>query len=83
MYSMGLKYVVFTDISRDGALTGVNAGVCVKMAEETGLNVIASGGVSSLEDIKVLNENKLYGAILGKALYENKFDVKEAIEVIR
>ena len=83
MYSFGLRYVVFTDISRDGALTGVNVDSCVKMAAETGLNVIASGGVGSLDDLRALNAKNLYGAILGKAIYEKKFNVTEAKEVIK
>ena len=83
MYGLGLRYVVFTDISRDGALVGVNVSSCAKMARETGLNVIASGGVSSLDDLKLLKQENMYGAILGKAIYENKFDVKTALEVIK
>ncbi len=83
MYSFGLRYAVFTDISRDGALTGVNTDSCVKMAQTTGLNVIASGGVSSPDDLKALKAKNLYGAILGKALYEKKFDVKEATEIVK
>ncbi len=83
MYSFGLRYVVFTDISRDGALTGVNVDSCVEMAAETGLNVIASGGVGSLDDLRALNAKNLYGAILGKSIYEKKFNVTEAKEVIK
>ncbi len=83
MKAKGVKYVVYTDISRDGALTGVNYLACAHMAEETGLNVIASGGVSSLDDIKKLDSLKLYGAILGKAIYSGVFDVKDAIKALK
>ena len=83
MRSLGLKYVVFTDISRDGALGGVNVSSCAEMAKKTGLCVIASGGVSCLDDLKKLENENMYGAILGKALYENKFDVREALEILK
>lgn len=79
MKDYGVDYVVYTDISRDGALTGVNTAACKAMAEQTGLRVIASGGVSCLSDITALDEADMYGAILGKAIYENKFSVADAI----
>ncbi len=78
MRQFGVTTVVFTDISRDGALVGVNVGACKTMSDETGLAVIASGGVVSLDDLRNLKTAGIYGAILGKALYEGKFNVKEA-----
>jgi len=82
MKSIGVKYVVFTDISRDGALTGVNVDACVKMASETGLDCIASGGVSSLADLRAVKAKKLYGAILGRAIYTNQFTVADALKEV-
>lgn len=79
MREFGIQTVVYTDISRDGALTGVNVEACKIMAEKTGLNVIASGGVSSLNDLTDLGKINMYGVILGKAIYEDKFDVATAL----
>lgn len=78
MRDVGIRTTVYTDISRDGALVGVNVEACKLLTEATGLQVIASGGVGSLEDIRRLRAADVYGAILGKALYEHKFDVKDA-----
>ena len=82
MRNFGVKYVVYTDIGRDGALTGVNVAACTEMAQETGLYCIASGGVSSLEDLTALKGENMYGAILGRAIYEGKFSVREALDAI-
>lgn len=82
MFANGVRTVVFTDISRDGALTGVNVAACRRMAEDTGLAVIASGGVRSVDDLRALKEAGIYGAILGKALYEGNFGVKQAKEAV-
>lgn len=81
MKSIGVKYVVFTDISRDGALSGVNVDACSELENETGLKVIASGGVSCLDDLVKLKSKNMYGAILGKALYANKFSVSDAVKM--
>ena len=75
----GLSDAVFTDVGRDGALTGVNVEATVKMAE-TGLNVIASGGVRSMDDLEALKQHNVYGAILGRSIYEGTIDLKKAIE---
>lgn len=83
MKNIGVKYVVYTDISRDGALTGVNSKACIQLAEATNLNVIASGGVNSLNDISTLKSHSMYGIILGKALYANKFSVRDAVELLK
>lgn len=82
--SIGLSAIIYTDISRDGTLGGPNLLAIKKMLEVSGLEVIASGGVSSLDDLEELKkmENKgLRGVIVGKALYENKFSLKEASKV--
>ena len=79
MKDAGVETIVYTDIAKDGMLQGPNIHYTVEMAKETGLNVIASGGISSLKDLEILNESKIYGAIIGKALYENKIDLKEAL----
>lgn len=75
----GIDTVVYTDIARDGALTGVNAEGCKKLQEETGLKVIASGGVSGYQDIEVLKAAKVHGAILGRALYTKDISLREAL----
>lgn len=75
----GVRTAVFTDIVRDGGLNGVNAEACREMQEATGLKIIASGGVTSMRDLKTLREYGLYGAILGKALYDNKINLEEAL----
>ena len=78
---MGLKHALFTDISRDGALTGVNVESTVELARATGLDVIASGGVSSLADIRALKaaDTPPAGVIVGKALYDEVFTLGAAL----
>ncbi|MEH7131039.1 1-(5-phosphoribosyl)-5-[(5-phosphoribosylamino)methylideneamino]imidazole-4-carboxamide isomerase [Neobacillus drentensis] len=75
----GAETFIFTDIATDGTLAGPNIAAVCEMAEVTGKNVIASGGVSSLADLKAIAANRIQGAIVGKALYENRFSLKEAI----
>ncbi|SJZ31052.1 1-(5-phosphoribosyl)-5-[(5-phosphoribosylamino)methylideneamino]imidazole-4-carboxamide isomerase [Selenihalanaerobacter shriftii] len=85
MKARGIEWVVFTDISKDGTLSGLNIDSTKKLAEETGLNVIASGGVSKLKDIKELQkieESGVKGVITGKALYSESLDLEEAIAVM-
>ncbi|MCR5584633.1 MAG: 1-(5-phosphoribosyl)-5-[(5-phosphoribosylamino)methylideneamino]imidazole-4-carboxamide isomerase [Lachnospiraceae bacterium] len=77
MKDMGVKTIIYTDISKDGMLAGPNIEQTKKLAEETGLNVVASGGVSSADDLRNLDKAGVYGAILGKAIYEHKVDLKE------
>ena len=77
--AFGASDVVFTDISRDGALSGVNVPLTHKLQVDTGLNVIASGGLSSINDISELKQIGIYGAILGKAMYEGKVTLKDAL----
>ncbi len=79
--SLGVKTVICTDISKDGAMQGTNHELYKKLSENLSLNVIASGGVSSIEDIKRLKSLGVYGAIIGKAYYVKALSLKEAIEV--
>ena len=81
MKKIGVKTIVYTDIAKDGMLQGPNVSYTNEMAQATGLNIIASGGVSSLMDLEKLQEVNVYGAIVGKALYENRVDLKQAINL--
>ena len=78
MKEYGIRHIVYTDISRDGMLAGPNVEATSLMTRETGLDIIASGGVSSMEDLEHLYQEGIQGAIIGKALYENRIDLKEA-----
>jgi phosphoribosylformimino-5-aminoimidazole carboxamide ribotide isomerase len=80
MESKGVRTIICTDISKDGVLGGANNDLYRRLKSELSLNIIASGGISSLKDIIYLGYLGLYGAILGKALYEGRIDLKEAIE---
>lgn len=79
----GVETVIYTDISRDGTLTGTNIDVYKELGKIKGLNVIASGGITYLDEIVRLKEMKVYGAILGKVLYEKKLDLKEVLKVAK
>ena len=81
MKKAGVNTIVYTDISKDGMLQGPNINHTKEMVTETGLNIIASGGISSLKDLEMLQEINVYGAIIGKALYENKIELKKAISM--
>jgi phosphoribosylformimino-5-aminoimidazole carboxamide ribotide isomerase len=84
MEKSGAAGIIYTDISRDGMLTGPNIDAMAKMVQAINIPVIASGGVSKLDDIKSLMQIKdLWGVITGKALYSGALDLKEAIEVSR
>ena len=78
--ALGVTDAVFTDIGRDGALSGVNVEETVRMGE-TGLNIIASGGVRDLSDLRALQAQGVYGVILGRALYTGAISLKDAFEV--
>ncbi len=80
---MGIRYALFTDISKDGAMQGVNVCETIRMQKETELCVIASGGVSSLRDLENLRDSDIYGAVLGKALYTGAIDLKEALALAK
>ncbi|WP_143319023.1 1-(5-phosphoribosyl)-5-[(5-phosphoribosylamino)methylideneamino]imidazole-4-carboxamide isomerase [Clostridium sp. HBUAS56010] len=81
MKEYGVRHVVYTDIARDGMLSGPNVEYTKKLTEETGMDIIASGGMSSMEDLKQLYEAGVQGAIIGKALYEKRIDLREAVDV--
>ena len=80
MKEYGVRHIVYTDISRDGMLSGPNVEYTKRLTEETGMDIIASGGMSSMEDLKQLTCAGVCGAIIGKALYEKRIDLKEAIK---
>ena len=80
---IGVKTVICTDISKDGAMKGTNRELYKKLSGKYSMDIVASGGVSDLEDIKALKEMNLYGAIVGKAYYVGAIDLKEAIEVAK
>ena len=79
MKEYGVKHIIYTDISRDGMLSGPNIPATKKLTLETGLDIIASGGVSCMEDLQSLYDAGISGAIIGKALYENRVDLEEAV----
>ncbi len=80
MQSLGVKTLIVTDISRDGAMQGTNLALYRDLAAKFNLNITASGGVSTLSDVKRLAGMGLYGAIIGKAYYTGALNLKEAIE---
>ncbi len=83
MEAIGIRTLICTDISKDGAMQGPNAELYRRLSEELGMQIIASGGVSSIEDIQTLAQMKLHGAIVGKAYYTGAVDLREAIEVAK
>ena len=83
MEKIGVKYVICTDISKDGAMRGTNLELYSQLSQKYSMNITASGGVSTLDDVKKLNELNLYGAIIGKAYYIGAIDLKDALEVTR
>ncbi len=83
MQETGITTLICTDISKDGAMQGTNFELYKKLSKELKINITASGGVSSIGDIKRLKELGIYGAIIGKAYYIGAIDLKEAIEVAK
>lgn len=83
MESIGIKTIIFTDISRDGTLKGPNFEQTLKLNESISCNIIASGGMKDIGDLKLLRKEKLYGAIVGKAIYSGTINLAEAIEAGR
>ena len=79
MRTLGLRTVIFTDVSRDGMGHGLNIAATRALADVSGLDVIASGGVHTLDDVLAAREAGLAGAIIGRALYEGTIDLKEAL----
>ena len=81
--ALGVSTVICTDISRDGAMQGTNRQLYKELSEKYHIQLIASGGVSSIEDVKALGAMDLHGAIIGKAYYTGAIDLTEALEVCR
>lgn len=87
MKQVGVRHIIFTDIARDGMLQGPNIDSTIQMAQATGLQVIASGGISSLDDLRRLRKASdeqvsLAGVVIGKAIYAGAFTVREALQVL-
>jgi phosphoribosylformimino-5-aminoimidazole carboxamide ribotide isomerase len=78
--SYGLKRIVYTDIERDGMLSGPNFNMYQELQSSVSLEIIASGGITTMEDVKRLKEMGLYGAIIGKALYNGNLELEEVLK---
>ncbi len=83
MQDMGVKTIICTDISKDGAMQGTNRELYKELSERFSIDIVASGGVSDIEDIKALRKLDIYGAIIGKAYYIGAIDLKEALEAAK
>ena len=83
MENIGVRNVICTDISKDGAMKGTNLALYRQLSEKYGLDITASGGVSTLEDIRQLRQLDIYGAIIGKAYYTGAIDLKDALEAAK
>ena len=83
MQNFGVKTIICTDISRDGAMKGANRALYRELSEKFSIDLIASGGVSSMEDVTALAGMKLHGAIIGKAYYIGAVDLKQAVEAAK
>ncbi|MBE6958587.1 MAG: 1-(5-phosphoribosyl)-5-[(5-phosphoribosylamino)methylideneamino]imidazole-4-carboxamide isomerase [Ruminococcaceae bacterium] len=83
MVDLGVQYLICTDISKDGAMQGTNRELYRELSETFPVNITASGGVSSLEDIQALRKLNLYGAIVGKAYYSGAITLKDALEAAK
>lgn len=79
----GIKTVICTDISKDGAMSGTNIKMYKELMQKYKIDIVASGGVTTIDDVKELKQMNIYGAILGRALYEGTIDLKEALEVAK
>lgn len=77
----GVDAVIYTDISKDGAMSGTNLDVFAKLTEIKGLKIIASGGITYYDELRALDKMGAYGAVLGKALYEGKINLSEALKI--
>ena len=79
MKDMGVQTIVYTDISKDGMLQGPNIEQTKLLSDKTGINIIASGGMSCVQDLKNINDAGIHGAIIGKALYENRTQTLQSL----
>ena len=83
LQGIGVQTVICTDISRDGAMKGTNRGLYEQLSRAYSIDIVASGGVSSLEDVEELRKLNLYGAIIGKAYYTGAIDLRKALEAAK
>ncbi|MBR2452708.1 MAG: 1-(5-phosphoribosyl)-5-[Clostridia bacterium] len=83
MQKIGVKTLICTDVSKDGAMQGTNRELYKELSEKFDMNIVASGGVSTIDDVKALAKMDLYGAIIGKAYYTKAISLAEAIEVAK
>ena len=83
MRDVGVTTIIYTDVSRDGMMQGPNVEATRRLIEQTGMDIIGSGGVSCLDDLLHLRDAGCAGAILGRAMYEGAFTVEEALEVMK
>ena len=81
MQGLGVKTVICTDISKDGAMKGTNLALYSYLSEKYSVDIVASGGVSTIDDVRELRKMNIYGAIIGKAYYIGAIDLREAVEV--
>ena len=81
LQKLGVTTIIVTDISKDGAMKGTNHELYEQLADRFGMQIVASGGVSSIADVQRLADRKLYGAIIGKAYYTGAIDLEEAIQI--
>lgn len=81
MKNRGVDTVVYTDISRDGALCGANIDATAKLTLDSGMKIIASGGMATLDDVRAVKERGIYGAILGRAIYTGDISLEEALKI--
>lgn len=79
--ALGVKTVICTDISKDGVMSGTNIELYEALSEKFNMDIVASGGISTLDNVKALTKMNMYGAILGKALYTGAIDLEKAIEI--
>ena len=83
MSALGVRTIICTDISRDGAMRGTNRQLYQTLRGRYAIDIIASGGVSGMEDVLALRKMGLYGAIIGKAYYTGAIDLARAVEAVR
>ena len=83
MEDVGVRNIIYTDISKDGTLSGPNIEQLVLLNNSVSCDITASGGVTDIDDIITLRDNSLYGAICGKSLYKGTLDLRKAVEVCR
>ena len=81
MQDVGVKCLIFTDISKDGTLSGPNFAQLKELSDSVSINIIASGGIHDINDIIMLKSMNLYGAICGKSIYSGSIDLREAIRI--